>query len=443
MMLPTKTLNVKSFTLSIALLSTLACFPAQSADFPTAKTAFENKQYQQAYELFSKLVESDYGSLDYSFYLAQSAAAVGKPQEAIVAYERVLINHPDDTRSKLELGRLYYEMQEYTLSQSYFLSALNDEVPETVRTNINHYLDKIDQKSQLATLTGAVLVGAGFDSNVNSAPYASSWYVPVFGSDFTNNTDETSAAYHQEMAVLNHHYNADSKYGFDINNNLLAYSKFYPSESDYDILYVRYKPSLIFENDDRKIETGIVVDNMRYGSDPYLTSYGLSVSLFKLLDPTQAFKAELTALKKDYLRSDDEGRDAVQFALNTKYHQALNQQTTWYAAADFIRNTKDSGDLTDVSYDSLRLEAGMSHQIDAELRVGGNLGLSQTNYHDTSGFFLKKRQDQTLKAAVDISKIIDKDLSVQGRAEHIVNTSNQAAYEYNKSLLLVNLIKQF
>lgn len=438
--------NVKKSTLVALLVSTFIYTPsllADSSQFTAAVKLYEEQSYQEAYRVFSVLVDQDYSSIDYSFYLAQVATKLNKHKEAITAYERILILQPDHTRSKLELGKLYYQLQEYTLSESYFNSAQNDRIPETVRLNISRYLAKIEKQSQRGSLNGALIFGLGYDTNVNSAPYASSWFVPVFGADFTNTTETVENAYHQEMALLNHYYDSTNKYGFGVKNTLLAYNKSIPGESDYNILYLRYKPSLVFSIQDYKIDAAIQLDTMRYGGKAYLETYGLAPSITHQINPSSQLSAHLKLFKKNYLKSDDQGRDANYIEAGAAYHKLLNTRTAWHIATTLIQERKESGDLTDVSNDAFALKTGFNYQYSTDIRIGGEIAALQKNYLDDSLFFLKKRQDNNIKFALDVSKILDKDLSLQARAERIQNSSNQAAYEYTKNVFLVNIIKHF
>jgi len=440
--------NIKNSALATLLASTFSfgytpILLANSSQFTTAVKLFEDQSYQEAYRAFSVLVEQDYSSIDYSFYLAQVAAKLNKHKEAITAYERILILQPEHTRSKLELGKLYYQLQEYALSKSYFSSAQNDRIPETVRLNISRYLTKIEKQSNLGNLSGALIFGLGYDTNVNSAPYASSWFVPVFGADFTNTTETVENAYHQEMALLNHYYDSTKKYGFGIKNSLLAYNKSIPGESDYNILYLRYKPSLVFSTQDYKIDAAIQFDTMRYGGEAYLENYGFAPSITHQINPSSQLSAHLKLFKKNYLKSEDQGRDANYIEAGATYHKLLNTRTAWHINANLIQERKESGDLTDVSNDAFALKTGVSYQYSTDLRIGGEIATLQKNYLDDNLFFLKKRQDNNFKIALDISKNLDKDLSLQARAERIQNSSNQAAYEYTKNIFLVNIVKHF
>lgn len=435
--------KIHRYLLAAFLLATSPISQANTADFATAKQLYEDKKYQQAYLLFNELAETDYASLEYSFYLAQSAAAIGKISEAIIAYERVLINHPSDTRSKLEIARLYYELGEYSLAREYFALALEDKPPQTVISKVKRFLTEIDGKTAPKSFTGVAIIGFGQDSNINSAPSASSWTLPVFDLEFNNTTEQASGLFHHYMLSLNHLNKASNAAKFDINNNLLIYKKLYPSHSDYNLLYLRYKPSLVFQQANDYYQTGLALEKMQYGADAYLNSYGIYTNASKTLNRESAFKAELKVSSRQYLRTVDKDRDALLFELSNHYYQQISPRLSWQATLDLLKNNRQSGELTDVSYQALRLDNTLNYQLKPNLKLAATFGLAQTHYQHKNAFFLNKRKDQALNFTLDLNHAINKDLSVQVRAEHSAKQSNQEAFEYNKNVFLVNLIQRF
>lgn len=431
------------FFLSLTLVGLSGAAQATTTDFTEAVKMYDNQDYEQAYAVFSKLVEQDYSSIDYSFYLAQTAAKLHKNQQAITAYERILILQPNHTRAKLELGKLYYEQGDLVLSQHYFNDARNDNIPDTVRTNIDKYLDQIAKKSSKSKLSGAVILGVGHDDNINVSPEASSWFVPIFGQEFTNVTDPVESLYTHQVGILNHYYDATSTYGFGIKNSVMVYNKSIPGESEYNIFYLRYKPSLIFKYDQDTVETALLYDTMQYGGDAYLETFGFEPKISHSIDSTSLISAHLKLMFKNYLRSTDQARDARYNEVGIDYYKKLNAATTWLNSAVLAQERQDKTSSLDVSNDAIYAKTGLSYKYSATLQAGAEIQYNQKNYLDNNLFFLNKRQDSTIRAAINISKNLNKDLAIQLRAEHIDNSSNQKAYSYNKNVFLVNLINRF
>ncbi|GAB6068929.1 hypothetical protein JCM30760_00260 [Thiomicrorhabdus hydrogeniphila] len=403
----------------------------------------KKQSYTQAYKAFSKLVENDYASIDYSFYLARTATILNKPDEAITAYERILILKPDHTKSKIELGKLYFNQGDFTQAETYFHAAQADTVTEAVSNDINTYLAKIESTKKKSSLDGTLIFGIGYDSNVNVSPEASSWFVPSNNQNFNNASNQVENVYNQQVGIVNHYYDATSKYGFVIKNSLLGLNKSIPGESDYNIQYLRYKPALIFKYKAYKIETALQYDTMRYGGDAYLETYGFAPKISRELSPSSLISVQAKLFVKNYLQQTDQALDAQYSELGLNYYKQFTPTTTWHAGVDIMQERADKNGTLDVSNNMALLTAGLIHQYSASVRLGAQLQYSNKNYLDNNPFFLSKREDNYLRASVDISKDLNKDLSLQLRTSYVDNKSNQDAYSYNKNVFLLNLIKRF
>src|SRR5690606_2523584 len=78
---------------------------------------------------------------------------------------------PGLPRLQLELGVLYYRLGAYEPALSYFNGALaSPDVPPEVRDKVEQYILAIEKRSETSGVGGAVLFGARYQTNANSAP---------------------------------------------------------------------------------------------------------------------------------------------------------------------------------------------------------------------------------------------------------------------------------
>jgi tetratricopeptide (TPR) repeat protein len=166
-----------------ALLASMAIlpFPAQAADLlETLQRLYRQGDAQGAYELATRARGPHEGDPDFDFYYGLAAIDSGHASEGVFALERVLLAFPEDDRARLELGRGYFLLQEYSRAKREFLIVLDHDPPATVKTNIQQYLDAIRLRETrfLTTSTAYVELGFGYDTNVNSAPPDADFLVP-------------------------------------------------------------------------------------------------------------------------------------------------------------------------------------------------------------------------------------------------------------------------
>jgi hypothetical protein len=136
-----------------------------------ARQLLGQKKGAEAYRLLQPLVEKQAGNPDFDLLYGMSAIDAGKPTDATFALERVLDAQPDNAAAQAELGRAYYDMGENDAAKQQFERVRGEKLPPTVQENIDRYLNAIDNRSQAAKTQyrAYVEVGAGYDSNVNSA----------------------------------------------------------------------------------------------------------------------------------------------------------------------------------------------------------------------------------------------------------------------------------
>jgi tetratricopeptide (TPR) repeat protein len=88
------------FTLCLSLLF--------SSDYKTGVSLYKNKKYQDSYNLFKKLFIKDFKNKNINFFLGLSAFELGLYDEALSAYERILIQDPNALRIKLEYAKTLF-----------------------------------------------------------------------------------------------------------------------------------------------------------------------------------------------------------------------------------------------------------------------------------------------------------------------------------------------
>ena len=442
-----QTLNFsKTIYLLILLFSGLAFGQLSQANddsYLKALHLFKEKNYQASYSAFEKLVQSDFNSYNYNFYLARSATLLNKLDEAISIYERILIVHPNNTRSKLELGKLHYQQNSYALARTYFNNALKDNVPPAVAKNVNQYLSKMQATQSKSTLSAAVFFGIGHDSNVNTTPDSEDWFIPAFGVNFDNANDVIESNFHQETVVIDHYYDALQEYGFGIKNNLLLYAKILPEQSDYNILFTRYTPALVFPVGKNRLEAALEYSYMHYGEESYLESYGIAPKMVFKNQPNQLVSLQVKLLKKNYLEAEKQEKDATQGEMSISIKQKINSNLLIDVSSKAQRERKDSGDLYDVDFDSIGIQLGMNYRLSQNWKLGGNIDIKEVRYSDQNPFFLKEREDSNRRLSINLTKNINKTLAIQASLNRTFNQSNQEPYEYQKDLMTLNIIKRF
>jgi len=128
-------------------------------------------RFEEAYTLSRQMLEEYEGDPEFDFLCGLAALETNRPSEAVFAFERIVFVYPDQQRVKLELARSFFMINNLAASRQLFDEVLASNPSDNVRTNIEAFIERIDEREQSisGTFTWYVNSNVGSDSNINSA----------------------------------------------------------------------------------------------------------------------------------------------------------------------------------------------------------------------------------------------------------------------------------
>lgn len=136
----------------------------------TLVTLVEEQQWLAARSVADELQDRFEGLPRFDLYNGLVLMHEGHFDEAIFAFERVLIFEPNQHRARLELGRAYYLTRNFSRAREALEQVLVADPPAVVRQRVRSLLNRIDQAEQrqrVQTHVGGTLL-MGWDSNANN-----------------------------------------------------------------------------------------------------------------------------------------------------------------------------------------------------------------------------------------------------------------------------------
>lgn len=132
------------------------------------------------------------GEKEYDYLFGLSLLDSGQPGQSVFAFQRVLAVDPNFAGARMELARAYFDMSEYELSRAEFTTLQSLSPPANVQSTIDKYLAAIRNRTlrDKKGFSGYVQLGAGNDSNANSAPAVDSF----LGFNLADESRETESA---------------------------------------------------------------------------------------------------------------------------------------------------------------------------------------------------------------------------------------------------------
>jgi len=156
---------------------------AADVDLEKADALMKQGQAAEAYSLLEPFEFEQSGNIKFDYLLGIAALDSGKPDKATIAFERVLAVDPNFAGARIDMGRAYFALGDFTRAKTEFETVLAQNPPPAAKVTIDKYLAAIEKQesAKKTKATGYVEASVGHDSNVNYATSQSQIAVPALG----------------------------------------------------------------------------------------------------------------------------------------------------------------------------------------------------------------------------------------------------------------------
>jgi Tfp pilus assembly protein PilF len=413
--------------------------PQLRARYEEALAYFRSGDISVAYERFNALFQEVPDDNNINFYLGQSAFHLGDYDTASLAFNRILIKEPDANRTKLELARVYAKQRKYKEAKQ-LLHEARTHAPAEVRADIDRFLYHLDHIETRHFYKGSVSVGAYYDSNLYNRPDDEQFNIPALDDlALTNATEDTDALGHEERATLNHRYKINERTFFK--NDLLALHRAFPSHNQTNIGFVSYAPALSMAYGNCMIDYAIFGDQLWYGGERYVRSYGVNPRLNYKLSDELFINTALKYQKKSY--HDNTLRNSRILEGSVGATQVRSSTLSNRAQLVVSDEEKDHGTLTSVDKQSIKASLSSTKKLNDALSFTPTVSLKGVRYDDQDSYYLTNRRDYELKAGINTSYALEDGYSLNGSYNFTNNSSNVEYAKYKKHAASLNLKKSF
>ncbi len=416
---------------------------------PSLQTAaykvFKDKNYELAYKLYYKLFLNDLDNSTINFYLGRSAFELRQYDNALMAYERIMIKEPT-TRVKLEIARCHFMQGSYYKSKQIFESIQKDKHPKGVAKNIDNYLKRIDKKIANNTFGGMFIIGAHYDSNINNRATSDNFYIPLYenidGGIFENSTEDVSSASHQEILIFNHKYKLN--YKTRIKNDLMFFNKDVTKYDNKDVKFISYVPALSYKHSNNlSIDYGFFIDRLWYGSDIYLDSYGILPKATYKYSKDLTINSFLKYQVKTNKLVENKLKDSKYLQFNLSANQAISSLSTFTPALVIEQERKDEGNLTNVDYNLVGLDLSLNYKYSQQINIIPKISYKNKKYKDIDPFYLVKQKNDEYTYSLTGIYMFNLGWVAQGIINYSDIDSNIISSKYEKYTVGINFIKPF
>jgi hypothetical protein len=408
---------------------------------------FEKFQRKQAYSYANQYLAEQEGDPYFDYYYGVSAIDSGFASQGVFALERVLLTFPEDPVARLELARGYFILEEYSRSRQEFEDVLETaNPPDSVKQTAKLYLERIrkNEERYKTTLSGFVELGAGHDTNVNSAPDDASGFIgdPLFESL------ELEDGFYSVAGNFNiaHPFSP----GWLVNVSVSANLKKNLDFSQFDTTTATAMTGIAYTTRASKYSVDITAQEFLLDGDSYRNLLGLSLGWNYTNSELSSFSTSLQYVRLEYDTVSILDSDLV--SLNLGYTHQFSARF----APVFFSNLKLGAEMAksdlaaakaNTERDIYSLRLGLALSLSTKFVLQSSIGLQNSQY-DTEQLNvvtgaiasnLVTRSDDFYSADINLFWLLNQDWRVDTRASYSNNVSNITNREYDRTLFSVNL----
>jgi len=223
-------LSISAFALNTIQASELTK-PQATQMWQEAQNYFINGQAEACFESLLPLQQYSAGEVAYDRLLGLCATGAQQHEQALLAFERIMLQQPRNAEIRLERARAYYLTGQIDEADREFRYLAASKPPAAAARVIDLYLEKIktarQPKLKLATRL-ELRAQVGYDTNANAASNLDQF----LGFDVTEQSQSTESIMYGANASLSHSRPLSNKMLLSISTNLG--SKNYPDADFVD-----------------------------------------------------------------------------------------------------------------------------------------------------------------------------------------------------------------
>lgn len=427
-----------SFAIALGALGPVAA-RAETLDLTpieAAKIAITAGDYIVASEVLTLVLAEDPSSTDALFLMGEMNSRQGKFAQAIPYYRKILVDHPDVVRVRLDLARALFETGEDDQAEYNFHLALAEgDLPDTVIDHIERYLAIIRSRKHFVW---DINVGLAPDTNINTAAAAN--HVTIFGLPFTLSPQARQQSGVGLTVTLDGEYRVDLTPDVRWRTGALLYRLEYPNNSIFDDMQARVYggPQWLFAQGDVSV-LGVGAERW-YGNEPYSVSAGGRLEGQYWLTKQLLWSSYLEGLSASY---------HMQTFLDGYYLDHGDFLSYYIDPTSFVRGQVGIGYQTAEAkaFENWYWRLGFAYQREFAWGITANVSpeVRWWYYQGVDPLFGVRRRDRQYFVKLSVYK---RDFTIFGFSpvlsySYTTNESNDPLFKYNRNQFEIGLTRQF
>ena len=401
--------------------------------------------FNAAYLLLEPLESKYAGDINYDYLLGIAAVESSNVTRGVFALERVLAQDPNHKNARAEMAKAHFLLGETDASRAEFNNVLKQNPDAETKNAVGKLLTAMDKSEDVTTTFGAYLdAGAGWDSNVSSAPGLASIGVPAFGGI---NVPLGGAAQKKSDNFMNlaagisvRHPVTDE---FAVFGNASVAGRFNSSETDFNNTVYDFNAGYQYARNKNNFTLSLQNNYFDLDNHSFRHAFGGTAQwLFNFDAYNQAGAyAQFSRLKYD----DNKIRNADRSIIGINAGHAFQGDFNPVIFASVYGGREDARDssVNFLDQDVFGLRAGGQLSFSPIWHLNAIVSYEQRDNDANDPFFLTKRQDDQYDALLGLRYLPAPSWTIKPQISYSRNKSNIDLNSYERTSISVNVRKDF
>ena len=431
---------MKLSTITIALLLSINLM-AEDSSYKDAMQSYNTKDFAKAYLMFEELSLKSPGNPELNFFLGRSALETKKYDEALTAFDRVLMINPSHTRTHMELARLYYETGQLELSQAELDIALKEDLPQSVRDVAVAFKSRVNEQMKRHAFGGAFIFGMGYDNNANNDIGQREFIVPLFNIPLEGN-EKVSDSNVFATFVLNHIYDFGERKGWSLDSSFVAYTKAYKEHNNNDISLLSFSVAPTWSEYSYRLSFPVTYDRIFLDHEGYLYNVSSGARATYMLSSISMLEGGYT-YRKSY-HDEDKAQDSKSHVISASYKRSFGDDPILLSInTNYIQTSEMNSGRTDVDSHGWGVGAEIAKRFRNGVKTSLGYTRKATNYDKFDPLFQEKREDSRHEYEFNLGYIWSESIMLNATFDYVKNSSNQDPFNYDKMTAITSAVISF
>jgi hypothetical protein len=359
---------------------------------------------------------------------ARCEKKLGNEDGAMSAYERVLIENPNNVEAMTVLAGMYRANHMDFASKELKHTVDNSRLTPEQRQIVSQLLEG---KESLVSTRFSATLNVGYDNNLNFG---------IFTKDAGMGKGDVSSTFHSLLFRGNYVNELDTVGGFSIQSNIDFYWQDNYSAHYYDVLYGSIDAGLGYSISNVLFYFPLVYRRIKNLDTDLYEQYGIAPRLTASLGDGLLMNIELKYLKRKYIDTLYKNADDTLSNASIGFYQFYGENYI-YAQVKYNHFNADSvAPAPFTEYDYFQLFAGVSYEIKGFAIAGINYQYGHGNYNDSlSPIDSRERKDDFNQFNISLQRDITSELKVLANYTYADNDSNYDPASYDKQIITIGL----